>query len=169
MGSLANSASPTEVARAKSNQQNPHLFLATKGVYERGRGWPGRGESHALTLGRAPIGPNLIHSPRGQYMVTQHHDRFCVSHCFNISRGFRRNLDMRLVLLEIWSSYISIHIKNVKNGVGMWSGRRFWYGLFLKSELDFSSTWIGTPTWRGRLCCSFGPPRLSLSPSLSPP
>jgi hypothetical protein len=36
MGSLANSASPAEVARAKSNQQNPPLFLVAKGVYERG-------------------------------------------------------------------------------------------------------------------------------------
>jgi hypothetical protein len=64
MGSLANSASPAEVARAKSNQQ-PDLFVVAMGVYERGRGQPGRGEGHALTLGRAPIRPNLIHSPHG--------------------------------------------------------------------------------------------------------
>jgi hypothetical protein len=41
----------------------------------------------SLTLGRAPIGPNLIHSPRGQDMVTQHCDRFCAPHCFDVSRG----------------------------------------------------------------------------------
>jgi hypothetical protein len=76
------------------------MFLVAKGVYERGRGRPGRGEGHALTLGCAPIGPNMIHSPRGQDMVKQHHDRFCVPHCFDVSCGLRRNLDMRLVPLE---------------------------------------------------------------------
>jgi hypothetical protein len=84
-GSLANNTSSAEVARAKSNQQNPHLFVDAMGVYERGRGRPGRGEGRALTLGRAPIGPNLIHSPRGQDMVTQHRDRFCAPHCFDVS------------------------------------------------------------------------------------
>jgi hypothetical protein len=54
------------------------------GVYERGRGRPGCRDGHALTLGHAPIGPNLIHSPWGQDMVTQHHDGLCVPHCFNI-------------------------------------------------------------------------------------
>jgi hypothetical protein len=78
-----------------------------------GRGWPGRGEGHALTLGRAPTGPNLIHSPQGQDMVTQHRDRFCAPHCFDVSRGLRRNVDMRPVPLESLSSYLSIHIKNV--------------------------------------------------------
>jgi hypothetical protein len=57
LGSLANSASLAEVARAKSTQQNPHLFVVAMGVYERGRGWPGHGEGHALTLGRALLGP----------------------------------------------------------------------------------------------------------------
>jgi hypothetical protein len=70
------------------------------GVYERGRGRPGRGEGRALTLGCAPIGPNLIHSPRGQDMVTQHRDRFCAPHYFDISRGLRRNLDMIPVPLK---------------------------------------------------------------------
>jgi hypothetical protein len=102
-------------------------------------------------------------------MVTQHRDRFCSPHYFDISRGLIRNLDMRPVPLESWSSYITIHIKNVQKRVGMWSGRRFWCGLFLESELIFSSTWIGTPTWLGRLCYSFAPPHLSLIPSLSPP
>jgi hypothetical protein len=69
--------------------------LAAKGVYERGRGQPGRGAGRALTLGRAPIGPNLIHSLRGQDMVTQHRVRFCAPHCFDVSRGLKRNLDMR--------------------------------------------------------------------------
>jgi hypothetical protein len=89
------------------------------GVYERGRGQPGRGEGRALTLGRAPIGPNLIHSPRGQDMVTQHRDRFYVPHCFDVSHGCRRNLDMIPILLESRFPYLSIHIKNVQNGVGM--------------------------------------------------
>jgi hypothetical protein len=71
-----------------------------KGVYERGRGQPGCGEGHALTLGRAPIGPNLIHRPRGQDMVTQHRDRFCAPNCFDVSRGLRKNLAMRPVPLE---------------------------------------------------------------------
>jgi hypothetical protein len=87
MGSLANSTLPAQVARAKSNQQNPHLFVEAMGVYERGRGYPGHGEGHALTLGGALIGPNLIHIPRGQDMVTPHRDRFCVPHCFDVSRG----------------------------------------------------------------------------------
>jgi hypothetical protein len=90
-----------------------------KGVYERGRGRPRCGEGHALTLGRAPIGPNLIHSPRGHDMVTQQRDRFYAPYCFDVSRGLRRNLDMRPVPLESLSSYLSIHIKNVQNGVGM--------------------------------------------------
>jgi hypothetical protein len=98
--SLANNASPAEVARAKSNEQNSHLFLAAEGVYERGRGRLGCGEGCALTLGRSPIGPNLIHSPRGQDMVIQHHDRFCAPHCFDVSRGLRRNLDVLPVPLE---------------------------------------------------------------------
>jgi hypothetical protein len=34
-GSLDNSASPAEVAKAKSNQQNPHLFVVTMEIYER--------------------------------------------------------------------------------------------------------------------------------------
>jgi hypothetical protein len=75
--------------------------VVAMGVYERGRGRPRRGEGHALTLGCAPIGPNLIHSPRGQDMVTQHRDRFCVPHCFDISCGLRRNLDVIPVPLEI--------------------------------------------------------------------
>jgi hypothetical protein len=100
MDNLANNASSNEVARAKSNQQNINLFVVAMGVYERGRGRPGRREGRALTLGRAPIGPNLIHSPRGQDMVTQHHDRFCMPHCFDVSHGLRRNLDMILVPLE---------------------------------------------------------------------
>jgi hypothetical protein len=77
------------------------MFLVAKGVYERGRGRPGHGEGRAVILGCAPIGPNFIHSPRGQDMVTQHHDRFCEPHCFNVSRGLRMNLDMRPVPLEI--------------------------------------------------------------------
>jgi hypothetical protein len=75
--------------------------VVAMGVYERGRGRPRHGEGHALTLGRAPIGPNLIHNPRGQDMVTQHRDRFCVPHCFDVSHGLRRNVDMRPVPLEI--------------------------------------------------------------------
>jgi hypothetical protein len=76
-----------------------------KGVYERGRGRPGRGEGHALTVGCAAIGPNLIHSARGQDMVTQHRDRFYAPHCFYVSSGIRRNLDMtgsigKLILLS---------------------------------------------------------------------
>jgi hypothetical protein len=71
------------------------MFLMAKGVYERGIGRPGRGEGHALTLGRAPIGPYLIHSPRGQDMVTQHRDRFSAPHRFDVSCGLKRNLDMR--------------------------------------------------------------------------
>jgi hypothetical protein len=65
---------------------------------ERGRGRPGRGEGHALTLGCAPIGPNLIHSPRGQDMITLHRDS--APHCFDVSCGLKRNLDMKLVPLE---------------------------------------------------------------------
>jgi hypothetical protein len=34
MGSLANSASPADLARAKSNQQKPHLFVAAMEIYE---------------------------------------------------------------------------------------------------------------------------------------
>jgi hypothetical protein len=58
----------------------------------------------APTLGCAPIGPNLIHSPRGQDMVTQHCDRFCAPHCFDVSRGLRRNLGVIPVPLESLSS-----------------------------------------------------------------
>jgi hypothetical protein len=71
-----------------------------KGGYERGRGQTGRDEGHALTLGHAPIGLNLIHSPQGQDMVTQHRGRFCAPHCFDVSCGLRRSLDMRPVPLE---------------------------------------------------------------------
>jgi hypothetical protein len=71
-----------------------------KGEYERGRVLPGRGEAPAPILGRATIGPNLIHSPRGQDMVTQHRDRLCAPHCFDVSHGLRRNLDMRPVPFE---------------------------------------------------------------------
>jgi hypothetical protein len=35
MGSLANSTSPAEVAKAKSNQQNTNLFVAAMEIHER--------------------------------------------------------------------------------------------------------------------------------------
>jgi hypothetical protein len=76
------------------------MFVVAMGVYERGRGRPRRGEGRALNLGRVPIGPNLIHSPRGKDMVTQHRDRFCAPHYFDISHVLRRNLDMTPVPLE---------------------------------------------------------------------
>jgi hypothetical protein len=47
-----------------------------------------------------PIGPNLIHSPQDQDMVTLHRDRFCAPYCFDVSQGLRKNLKMRPVLLE---------------------------------------------------------------------
>jgi hypothetical protein len=35
MGSLGNNASLAEVAKAKSNQQNPHFFVVSMEVYKR--------------------------------------------------------------------------------------------------------------------------------------
>jgi hypothetical protein len=63
----------------------------------------------APTLGRAPIGLNSIHNASGQNMARQYLDRFCTPRCF----------DVRPDLSERLSSYLSIHIKNVQNGVHM--------------------------------------------------
>jgi hypothetical protein len=93
MGSLANSTSPAEVGRAKSNQQNLICSWWLRGYMRGGEDDQDVVRVNTLTLGRAPIGPNLIHSPQGQDMVTQHRDRFCAPHCFDVSHGLRRNLD----------------------------------------------------------------------------
>lgn len=55
-----------EVAEAKlTSKTKPNLKVAAMGVYKRGRGRPGRGGGRPQTLGRAPIGPNLITWPIG--------------------------------------------------------------------------------------------------------
>jgi hypothetical protein len=72
MGSLANSASPAEVAGAKSNQQNPPVFLMTVARFYRcGRMALGR-LGHAPTLGCIRIGLNMIHGPMTQNKVSEH-------------------------------------------------------------------------------------------------
>jgi hypothetical protein len=73
----------------------------------------------APTLGHAPIGFNSIHCPSSQNMATPHPDRFCMPHCFDVSHGIGWCLDVRSDPLERLSSYLSIHIKNVQNGVHM--------------------------------------------------
>jgi hypothetical protein len=52
-------------------------------------------------------------------MARLHHDRFCMPHCFDVSHGIGWYLDARLDPLERLSSYLSVHIKNVQNGVHM--------------------------------------------------
>jgi hypothetical protein len=73
----------------------------------------------APNLGRAPIGLNSIHNASGQNMARQHLDRFCMPHCFDVSHGIGWCWDVRPDLSERLSSYLSIHIKNVQNGVHM--------------------------------------------------
>jgi hypothetical protein len=106
------------------------------GIWESGgrpKGCWGRGP----TLGCAPIGLNSIHSPSGQNMTRAHPDRFCMPHCFDVYRGIGWCSDVRPDPLERLSSYLSIHTKNVQNGVHMWSRWWFWCGLFLESESTF--------------------------------
>jgi hypothetical protein len=105
-------------------------------VYVGGR-WLEGCWGHAPTLGHAPIGLNSIHSPSGLNMARQHPDIFCMPHCFDVSYGIERYLDMRLAPVERLSSYLSIHLMNVQNGVRIWSRWWFWCGLFLESELAF--------------------------------
>jgi hypothetical protein len=133
IGCLANSASPAEVAKAKSNQQNPICCCGYGDILEVG-GWPEGYWGHAPTLGHTSIGLNLIPSPSSQNMARQHPDRFCTLHCFDVSHGVERCLDVRPDPLERLSSYLSIHIKNVQNRVRMWSQWWFWCILFLESE-----------------------------------
>jgi hypothetical protein len=75
--------------------------------------------SHAPTLGCTPIGLNSIYSSSGQNMARQHPDRSGMPHCFDVSHGIGRCLDMRPDPLERLSSYLSIHIKNIQNRVCM--------------------------------------------------
>jgi hypothetical protein len=131
MGGLADTRIYKEVAAAKLTIKQNSIYLRrlwrmTKGV--RGR---------APTLGRASIGLNSIHSPSGQNMARQHPDRFCMSHCFDVSHAIGWCSDVRPDPLERLSSYLSIHIKNVQNRVHMWSRWWFWCGLFLESESTF--------------------------------
>jgi hypothetical protein len=102
-GSLANSASPAEVARAKSNQQNP-ICLWWLWRYMRGWRMIGGVLGSCSNPRTRPYWANLIHSPRGQDMVTQHRDRFCAPHCFDVCRGLKWNLDVIPVPLESLSS-----------------------------------------------------------------
>jgi hypothetical protein len=70
MGSLANSASTAEVARAKSNQQNLSVSNDAARFYRCGM-MTSRRLGHALTLGCIRIRLNVIHSPMGQNTVSQ--------------------------------------------------------------------------------------------------
>jgi hypothetical protein len=93
------------------------------GVYERLGARPGPGGGPAPTLGRAPIGSDMIHRPMDQKTVTQHPDRFWTSTCFDDSCRLRYDFNMRPVPLEDLWNFLSKHIKNVSNGVRMRSWR----------------------------------------------
>jgi hypothetical protein len=94
--------------------------VAAMEVYEevednqRGTCW-----GRAPTLGRTPMGLNMIHSPSSQNMARPHLDIFCMSHYFDVYYGIEWCSDVKLDPLEMLSSYLSIHIKNVQNGVHM--------------------------------------------------
>jgi hypothetical protein len=97
------------------------------GVYERVGARPRPGGGRAPTLGRAPMGSNMIHGPTGQNRATQHLDRFWMSTSFDDPHRLRYYFDMRPVPSQSLSNYLSNHIKNVPNGVRM----RSWHPLQL--------------------------------------
>jgi hypothetical protein len=137
-GGLADTRIYKEVAAAKLTiKQNPiclwwlwrymREWRTTKGVLGR-----------APTLRCAPIGLNSIHSPSGQNIARQHPDKFCMPRCFDVLMdGIGWCSNVRPDPLEMLSSYLSIHIKNVQNGVHMWSRWWFWCRLLLESESAF--------------------------------
>jgi hypothetical protein len=65
MGSLANSASSVEVAKAKSNQQTLSVLMTAARFSRCGRTTSGR-LGRAPSLGHVQIGLNMIHGPMGQ-------------------------------------------------------------------------------------------------------
>lgn len=67
-------------------------------------------------------------------MVAQHPDRFLISTCFDNFHWLGPHIDVELVVLESLSSYPYIHIKNIENGLCMWSGD------------DFKAVWSKTPS-----------------------
>jgi hypothetical protein len=104
------------------------------GVYERVGARPRPGGGRAPTLGRVPMGSNMIHRPTGQNRATQHLDKFWMSTSFDDSCRHIYYFDMRLVPLDALSNYLSNHIKNIPNGLRMRSWRLLQVGLVMQSE-----------------------------------
>ena len=61
-----------QVAKAKLDLNKTQSVYGGYGSIWGGRGWLGRGGGRPKTLGRAPIGPHLIHGPLGQNQVMLH-------------------------------------------------------------------------------------------------
>ena len=73
--------------------------------------------------------------------------RFWMSNCFDDSHWLIMNLGLNLVPLEAPWNYLSIHIKNIRNGLSMRPRHHFWCGLLLDSEVDSNLSCFGPPPW----------------------
>jgi hypothetical protein len=118
-GGLADAHIYKEVAAAKLTIKQNRICLWQLWRYIRGWGRTKGCWGRAPTLGCTSIGLSSIHSPSGQNMARPHPDRFYTPHCFDVSHGTGWCSDVRLDSLERLSSYHSIHIKNIQNGVHM--------------------------------------------------
>jgi hypothetical protein len=110
--------------------------VTAMGVYERVGTRPRPGGGCAPTLGRTPMGSNMIHGPTGQNRAMQHFDRFWTSTSFDDSRRLKYYFGMRPVPLEALSNYLSNHTKNVPNGLLM----RSWHPLQLRLVVQSESS-----------------------------
>ena len=91
--------------------------------------------------------PDMIHETTAQRTAAQRSGRFWMSYYFNDSCWLLMNLGLNLVPLEAPWNYLSIHIKNIQNGLRMRPGRHFWCGLLLDSEVDSNLSCFGPPLW----------------------
>ena len=91
--------------------------------------------------------PDMIHGTTAQMMAAQRPGRFWTSYCFNDSCLFLTNLGLKQDPLEAPSNYLSIHIKNVQNGLRIRLGRYFLCGLLLDSEVDSNLSCFGPLPW----------------------
>jgi hypothetical protein len=115
--------------------------MTAMGAYERVGARPRPGGGRASTLGRAPMGSNMIHGPTGQNRATEHLDRFWTSTSFDDSRRLRYYFDMRPVPSQALSNYLSNHIKNVPNGLRMRSWHPLQLCLVVQSESSVQKCW----------------------------
>jgi len=90
------------------------------------------------------MGSKMIHGRTAQKIVSQQPDRFWTFTSFDNFCLLQTNLVHKPVPLEAPLNYLSIHIKNIQNGLCMQPGCRFWCGLLLNFEMDSNLSFFGT-------------------------